>query len=347
MKTRGITRRDFLMRSAGTAAALCTGPYLTWDAWAAREDSSLKIAVEFTDHAAAAYVAIDKGFYEAEGISTVTYESYATGAALAGALTQGAIDAAYICLIPAVNAYANGGVPIKVACGTHLYGYGLVAHPEKINSPTDLQKTGIRIGCLAEGTAVDTLMHKTMEKFALDKQLVLSQTKRMSPAKAILAMRAKQLDAAFLPEHWATMAERYGFSMLLTAKDVWPNMIGSVLVVRENVIRKNPDTVRTLVRVTKKATSWMQINPDESARIIARYLSFENDKAILMDALEDKEELRISPDLVGRSMKNLEYATSVDKQAVQEVINNAARLGNIKQPFPADAMLDLQFLEQA
>ena len=278
VKKSGITRRNFLIGLAAGAAPLLGGPHLKFDAWAAKEVSQLKIAVEFNDHAASAYVAIDKKLYEAEGLNVHAYESYATGAALASALTQGAISAAYICLIPAINAYANGGVPIKVVCGTHLYGYGLAVNPEKIKRVKDLETPGIRIGCLPEGTAVDTVMHRTMEKFNLNKKQVLSQTKRMGPAKAILAVRAKLVDAFFLPEHWATMADRYGFPMLLTAKDVWPGMIGSVVVVKKELIRDEPETVRKLVRATKNATDWMPGHPEESAQITARYLSFENEK---------------------------------------------------------------------
>jgi NitT/TauT family transport system substrate-binding protein len=341
---RPMTRRDFFIKSFTGAAALISAPYMNLDVWAADKNSAIRIAVEFNSHAVPAYVAIEKKLYAAEGLNFTAYTSYVTGASLAAALTKGDIDAAYICLIPATNAYANAGVPIKVVCGTHLYGYGLAVNPKKIHSVKDLEKPDIQVGCLGAGTAVDTVMHKTMERFDLDKQLILPKARRMNPAKAIFAVRAKQLDAVFLPEHWLTMTEQYGFSVMHTARDVWADMIGSVLIAKDSLIKNNPAVVEKVVKATQKATAWMHQHADESAEIAARYLSFESRKAPLAEVLESENELKVSQDSISRSMKNLDYLNAIDKQMVQDTIDYAAGLGNLRQSFSAGMMLDLQFL---
>src|SRR4030042_4566465 len=82
------------------------------------------MAVEFMDHAACAYISQNKGWFEEEGLNLTSYESYVTGMALASALARGDIQVAYMCLIPAINVYANAKVPIKIVAGTHKYGYG-------------------------------------------------------------------------------------------------------------------------------------------------------------------------------------------------------------------------------
>lgn len=79
------------------------------------------MAVEFMDHAACAYISQDKGWFEEEGLNLTSYESYVTGMALASALARGDIRVAYMCLIPAINVYANAKVPIKIVAGTHKY----------------------------------------------------------------------------------------------------------------------------------------------------------------------------------------------------------------------------------
>jgi len=343
---RTFTRRDFLVKSAVGAAALLTAPYFTVNVRAAGTGTPIRIAVEFNSHAVPAYVAIEKEFYKEAGLCYTTYASYVTGVSLAAGLTRGDVDVAYICLIPAINAHANAGVPIKVLCGTHLYGYGLAVNPEKIQSIEDLEKPGIRIGTLRQGTATDTLMHRVMEQHDLNKQTILSKVRRMNPPKSIFALRTGQLDAVFLPDHWLTMTERDGFSVKLTARDVWPNMIGSVLVAREKLIQANPDIVDKLVRATKKATVWMNENPVASADLAARYLSFEARNTPLADVLENESELRVSSASIARSMKNLEYINSIDTEQFQYTIDNAVRLGNIKKSFSADMMLDLHFLKQ-
>jgi hypothetical protein len=48
------------------------------------------MAVEFNDHAAAAYIARDKEWFEKEGVRLSTCESYVTGMALSAGLARDA-----------------------------------------------------------------------------------------------------------------------------------------------------------------------------------------------------------------------------------------------------------------
>ncbi len=346
MKNKTLNRRDFLVKSSIGAAGLLASPYLSLNIWAKEKKTPIRIAVEFNSHAVPAYVAIDKKFYEEEGLKFTAYKSYTTGASLAAGLIKGDIDAAYICLIPAINAFANAGVPIKVVCGTHLYGYGLAVNPELIKSVKDLENPEIRLGGLREGTSVDTIIHKTMENFALNKQTILSKIRRMSPSKSLFAVSAGQLDAVFLPEHWLTMTERYGFKVMLTARDLWPDMIGSVLAVKDELILDNPSIVKGLVKATLRATDWMSQNYGRSAVLTAKYLSFEDEKVPLSGVFENKNELKASADYIRRSMKNLDYVNVIDTSGVQKTVDYIASLGNIKKSFPADRLINLKFLKQ-
>ena len=103
---------------------------------AAQEETPLGMAVEFTDHAACAYISQDKGWFEEEGLNLTTYESYETGMALAAALARGDIQVAYMCLVPAIDVFDNAKVAIKIIAGTHKYGYGLVVNPDKVKTIT-------------------------------------------------------------------------------------------------------------------------------------------------------------------------------------------------------------------
>jgi len=302
------------------------------------------MAVEFMDHAACAYIAKDKGWFLEEGLRFSAYESYVTGMALASALARGDIQVAYICLVPAINTYANAGVPVKVIAGTHRYGYGLVVSPGKIRTVKDLEKSGIRIGCVREGGAVDTLLHKIIDRCSLDERRILNKVQRMNPPKQVLGIKMGQLDAAFLPEQWATMAEDLGFRMLLTSKDVWPDMQGSVLVVKEELINKAPGIVRRLVRVTQRATDWVNQHPDEAATIMARQFSVMGEKILPAKAADVAANLEITPEVLLRSMGRLEYTTSINPSTVQEMIDHIQHLGYIKKAFKAEDILDLRFL---
>ncbi|MEA3375616.1 MAG: ABC transporter substrate-binding protein [Chloroflexota bacterium] len=309
-----------------------------------KEKTSIGMAVEFMDHAAAAYIAQDKGWFEEEGLNLSAYESYVTGMALASALARGDVEVAYMCLVPAINAYANAGVPIRIVAGTHRYGYGLVVNPDKIEAVEDLGKRDIRIGCVREGGAVDVLLQKTIDKYGLDRDEILSRVQRMNPPKQILAIQAGQLDAAFLPEQWATMAEDLGFRMLLTSQDVWPEMQGSVLVVKEELIDQHTEVVRRLVRTSQRATDWINQHPDEAAVIMARQLSVTGQTVLPAEAAEVAARFEITPEVLLRSMGRLEYTTAIDAKMVQEVIDYMAEIGYIRSSFRAEDILDLRFL---
>ncbi len=307
------------------------------------ENAAVSMAVEFMDHAAAAYISQDKGWFSAAGINVNDYESYTTGMALASALARGDIQVAYICLAPAINAYVNAGVPIKIVAGTHKYGYGLVADGKKITTVRDLEKPGIRLGCVREGGAADVLLQKIMEVHCLDKGNVLKNVRRMSPDKQLLAIRMGQLNAAMLPEQWATMADASGFKMLVTAQDVWPSMQGSVLAVKEDLITHQPGLVKKMIGTIERANALIQLSPREAAEIVTRQMLMTNGG--IVQSMDAGVRTAITPDIMLRSMNRLEYAVGIDPVEVQKTIDYMAGLGYIKKSFEAGDILDLKFLE--
>jgi len=303
------------------------------------------MAVEFMDHAACAYISQDKGWFEEEGLNLTAYESYVTGMALASALARGDIQVAYMCLIPAINVYANAKIPIKIVAGTHKYGYGLVINPDKIKSIKDLEKSDIRLGCVREGGAVDVLLHRAIDKYNLDGKKILNNIQRMNPPKQVLAVKTGQLDAAFLPEQWATMAEDSGFKMLLMSQEIWPEMQGSVLVVKEELIRDRPEVVKKLVKISQRANDWINQCPQASAEIVARQLREAGENLFPVEIASIATKTEITPEVLLKSMNRLEYTIDIDPAVVQEAIDYVARLGYIRSSFKAEDILDLSFIK--
>lgn len=310
----------------------------------ADEHSSIAMAIEFTSHAAAAYVAQDKGWYRDKGLKLTSHSSYVTGMALASALARRDIQVAYMCLVPAINAYANARVPIRIVAGMHKHGYSLVVNPSLVSTPKDLSKEGVRLGCAREGGALDVLMHRTLERYGLDSKKILGTVRRMNPPKLLFALRAGQLDAAFLPEHWASMAEDHGFKALLTAQDIWPGVQGSVLVVKEELIRDNPEMVRTLVEVNETATRWVVEHPLEAAGTLARLLSVRTERAVASDLPPLESNLELTTETMLRSMSKMDFTTELSLRDIQEVIDYLAELGYIQQSFPAQNIVDTRFM---
>lgn len=308
------------------------------------KETGLRIAVEFVDHAACAHIARNQGWYEREGINVIAFDNYLTGPALASAIARGDVDAAYICLVPAINTFANGKVPIRIVAGTHKYGYGLVVAPDRIESVADLEKPGVRIGCPSEGTTLDLLLHKMIDEYRLDGDKVLNNVQRMPFHKIFLALKTGQLDAGFLPEQFSSMAEELGFNELLSARDLWPGMQGSVLVVRKELIESNPELVEKLVELTRRGIRYINDHPEEAAAIVADELTVAGKEALPVDITERVDGLEVTPEVILRSLTTkMEFTADVDPQAVQQVIDYLAELGYIER-FDAARILDVRFL---
>lgn len=312
--------------------------------WSSIGRAAIKMAVEFNNHAASAYVAQAKGWFEEEGIESVAYESYVTGMALAAAMARGDIQVAFICLVPAITAYANANVPVRIIAGTHKYGYGVVGDPRRIKAVEGLQDRNIRIGCVREGGATDVLLHRMMDKYHLEREKILPKIRRMNPPKQVLAIRLGQLDAAVLPEHHASMAEGFGFKMILTSKDIWPSMQGSVLAVKKTLIRDRPELVYRLLKVCRRATRWINEHPNEAAELLARRLQVTGERVFPLDKALMASQFSITRQDMTRSMNRLLYTTVIDPKVIQNTIDYLLALGYIKKEMRAEDILDLRYL---
>jgi len=323
--------------------AICLIPIFSGEC-TCQEEPPIGIAVEFVDHAASAHIAKSKGWFKGEGLKVSTFDNYITGMALAAALSKGDIQVAYICLIPAICAYANGKVPIKVVAGTHKYGYGLLVDPKKVKTIIDLENPDIRIGCPREGSPPDCLLHKMIDKYHLNESRILEKIRRMPPPKILLALKTGQLDAGFCCEQFPTMGEALGFKVLLTAKELWPHMQGSVLVVKETLIRDHPEIVEKIVKITERGIQYIHERPEDAATIAARALSVVGKKVLPLKIGKIASGWEISPQVILKSLTTrMECTTDIDPRQIQETINYMVKLGYIKW-FRAENILDLSFL---
>ncbi|HOO77593.1 MAG TPA: ABC transporter substrate-binding protein [bacterium] len=323
----------FLLASAAAAAAGDGSP-------------PLRIAVEFTDHAAAAQIARARGWFEEAGLRVAAFDSYVTGMALSAALARGDVDAAYICLVPALNARINAGIDIRVVCGTHLYGYGLVADRRRVGDLTRLLDPEIRVGCVRQGGAVDVLMNRLADAHSLDRRRLEAKVLRMSPPRLVLALAGGRLDAAFLPEHYATLAEAGGAGFLASPRDCWPGMPGSVLVVRRDLLETAPETVEKLAAVTEKATAWINAHPAEAAAAVAEALGSPRDTVAPGAGADELDSLKITSETIERSMGRLVYTTELDPQAVRATMEYMRTLDYIPRVLPLEEVLAPRLLER-
>ena len=303
------------------------------------KDNSLNVAVEYTDHAAAFYFAQGKGLFQDAGLNIKNVKVYASGVGVAAAFTKGGFDASYMCLVPAIYTYANGGVPIKIIAGTHKNGYGLVVNSAKIKELSDLEKSGIKIANGPQGTTTDFLQMLLMEKENLNSEKILANTVRMNAAKQLMALRNGKVDAVFVPEHFATVAASFpGMKMLLSSADVWLDMQGSVLVVTENLLINHLDIVEKLKEINKKSIKLINENSQEAATIVAQNLNI-NQTMIKEETNSPEANIEVTPELVAKSLTNLKSTPDINIQEVQAVIDKMYALGYLTKSFDAKEIM--------
>lgn len=300
-----------------------------------QEGTGLNVAVEYTDHAAAFYFAQGKNLFQEKNIKINDVKVYASGVGVAAAFTKGGFDASYMCLVPAIYTYANGGVPIKIIAGTHKDGYGLVVNSAKIKDLRDLEKSDIKIANGPKGTTTDFIQMLLIEKENLDSEKVLANTVRMNAAKQLMALRNGKVDAVFVPEHFAAMAASFpGMTMLSGSSDIWPDMQGSVIVVTDDLLKSKPEAVKKLREINKKSIDLINENPQEAAVIVTQNLNI-NQGMVREETQSLEANLEVTPDLVAKSMTNLRSTPDITKQDVQAVIDKMYTLGYITKPFDA------------
>ncbi len=209
----------------------------------------------------------------------------------------------------------------------------------------DLARPDIRLGCSREGSPTDVLLHKMIDHYGLDEGKILRKVRQMPPPKVLLALKMGQLDAGLCCEQFPSMGEKMGFKMLLPARDLWPEMQGSVVIAREELIREHPEIVAGIVKVTELSTQYIHDHPEEAARIVSSELQAAGKKALPLRVGKIAAELNITPEVIEKSLMNrMICSTDIDPEQVQLTIDYLHKLGYIKKLFESDDILDLRFL---
>jgi len=294
----------------------------------------LRISVEYNVHSLPAYVAFKKGFYEKNGLKVKRIDSYITGIALVSAMTRGDVDVAYLCLAPAIVAFSNAGLKIRIVAQGHLYGFSVLVNPEKVKRVEDLKREDLKIATLREGSASDLLLNYAFRKGFFHSQ-TLKNVRRMIPPLLLIALKKGDVDVAFLPEHWGSIGEGWGFRVILSARDIWPHMPGSVIVVKEELLKREPSLYERLKGINREAIAFIKNNPLDSENIMFEALTGRMPVEVL-----NKSVFLPTREVIRRAISRCEYQEELDLEKAREVIQFMKELGYLqKTPKPQELLV--------
>ncbi|MEO3992986.1 MAG: ABC transporter substrate-binding protein [Desulfurococcaceae archaeon TW002] len=234
---------------------------------------NISLGVEFNTHATPVWVALHTDLFKKYGLNITMLFKFRTGADLAAAIARGEVDAGWACLGPILN-LIDKGVNVKIIGKIHNYGYALVVNPDKVSSISDLSNVTVYSTGLQNPT--NLLLIKIQDLYG-----VRFNVKPVGDPNTILSMLISgKIDAASLPEHYASVAEARGMKVLLRAQDVWFRMPGSYLIVRDELLKNRPEVVRKLIEITREALKIVKSNESLAVQASVAELGIDNEVAL-------------------------------------------------------------------
>lgn len=233
----------------------------------------IRIGIQPSDHHVAAFLALEKGWFEkATGIK-VEPKTFPTGPPQMLAMLRGELDVAYVGAAPPIPKIALG-MPAKVVAVAQNEGSAVVVTPElyeeyKIKGPAALE--GKKIATFPPGSIQHTVLSKWLKEQGLfGKVEVIPQ----GAAAQIESLKAKAVDAIFGPTPVPYDAEIGGYGkVILASKDLWPDHPCCVLLISERILREYPDIAEKIIAVHLIAQEYalMPENRDEVLKCLEKY----------------------------------------------------------------------------
>src|SRR5215213_4976991 len=230
--------------------------------------------------------------------------------------------------VPLAIKLREQNVPIKICYLGHRDGSEIViSMNSKARSLRDLKGKTIAIPSLFSNQHF--VLRKLMNEFQLkedDLKFVV-----LPPPDMPTSLATGSIDGYFVGEPFCAKAEMDGYGRVLYyARDIWPNFISCALVVHEDLIKSNPETVADLVRGIAESGQWAETHRAQAARIVAPY--YRQDEKVLNFVLTSKPQ-RVS----------YTQLTPGDNE-IQSILNIGHDLGYFKAQISISGLIDRRFI---
>lgn len=255
------------------------------------------------------------------------------------ALMAGAIDVAYVGPGPAINAfYRSQGRALTVLAGACSGGASLLARPQSgINGIKDL--SGKRVAVPQLGGTQDISLRHFLKANGLEPR-EKGGTVNILPIKNpdILALFLKgQLDAAWVPEPWATrLKDEAGARLVVDERDLWPDkkFTTTVIVARKAYLDKHPEQIEGILRAHLASIDWLQSHADEGQKILNSELK----------RLTGKQ---LKPEELAQAWTRLSFTSDANRASIAAFVAATSEAGSLAGVINIDELLDAKPLEKA
>lgn len=236
-------------------------------------------------------------------------------------------------LAPMAMQLVADDVPIKIVYLGHRDGTGIVVGKDSdIHDFGDLR--GKTVAIPSRYANQNILMHKMMDEWGMPYDSI--ELREVPPPEHPVALQSGSVDAYIVGEPFAAKAEVDGFGRVLYhTKDIWPEFISCVLVVREDLIEERREIVQELVDGIAKSGKWL--DEDHEHRMDAAEISAEH------YYLQPPELLK---HVLSKPVDRVKYTNLAPlKDDFEEIMDLAVKIGVLTEKVPFEDYADDSFVQ--
>jgi NitT/TauT family transport system substrate-binding protein len=260
-------------------------------------------------HQLPCWVALEKGFFEKEGVKVEVAGIFKAGPELMSAFAAGALDMGYVGVAPATTAVANKTVKVVVLAQVNTEGSAIVVRKEgKIQNIPDL--VGKSAAVPGHATVQDSLFRKALLKFRTEPDQVKIMV--LKPPEMIGALRTDQIDAFIAWEPYPAKAVTMGVGRILAfSRDIWKDHPCCVLAADAKFLEDHMEKAKGVVRGHVKAIEFIRQHREEAIKIGVKYTGM------------DEASIRLA-------MENVNYTPVLSVEGEKEYVDFLTKLKYIK-----------------
>jgi len=283
-----LTRREFLAYVSAVGATTVLGlPHLRGGLWP-QLDSALAAAPELKELTAwgvidaqissQQVIADKKGFFAAQGMG-VRNRLVQSGPDIGPLIAGGSAPVSFETNITVIIVQASGVPAIIVTPLANIAGTQAVVGRKGLTLQSAKDLEGMRIG-MVNGAGVLIAIRNMAKELGVD--ITKIKFINMAPVDQVAAISHGEIDAMAAWEPWVTKGIGAGGTFLFSGKlSALPGKKGPVnwmdfhttLQVTRDFLKKNPETIRRMLRALRTATGFVNANRDETINILSTALT--------------------------------------------------------------------------
>ena len=260
------------------------------------------------------YVALDEGFFKAEGLDVTLVELQA--ASQVAAVLSGNLDCAPI---PSGGAQAAlSGGKIMYIVGESLKSQWTITTRTEITKPEDLKGKTLGLGRAggADYDEAQAVLHRFYHMDAGKDYKVISF---QGEAERIAAMVNNDIQGASLSIPHAAVAQQAGLKVLLRTGDYIPRAGGTIWCL-QSFVDKNPETVKKIIRAIAKAVTYFRTNKEGSIKVLEHHIGIKTDAeaGLIWDQLHEAFGAEVPKDLFAKIFESRRLTMIAARQWPQD-----------------------------